>query len=174
MSPSEDHERFSEDLQEVAEVLRERRPQLGPLELDRIKLRAMSGASRSSSSRQGGFSMRSRMTTLLTVGFLAVGTGGALALSGGGGGLGLGGDHAGSASYHQYRPKCDRHNRDKRHCHPKCPPHQELSGYGCQPPPPPPPPPPKCKRHYSYQSGHCKYSRHGAGNGNGASKARRH
>lgn len=167
MSRSEDHESLPEDLQEVVEELRQQRPSLEPLELDRIKLRAMSGARRPGSSQQGGFSMRSRVTTLLTIGFLAVGTGGALALSGGGGGLGLGGDHAGSASYNQYRPPCDRRDRDKRHCRPKCPPGQELSGYGCKPPPPPP-----CRPHYSYQSGHCRYSGHGAGNR--ASKARRH
>jgi hypothetical protein len=47
--------------------------------------------------------MRSRLTTLLTVGFLSVGTAGALALSGGAD-LGLGGHDGRSASFSQYRP----------------------------------------------------------------------
>jgi hypothetical protein len=101
MSRSHDEERFSDDLQEVADVLRDRRPALTPLELDRVKLRAISVARRSTPSRHKGLFMRSRLTTLMTVGFLAVGTGGALALSGGGGGAGPAG---GSASRHQYRP----------------------------------------------------------------------
>src|SRR5665213_767319 len=103
MSRPHNKESFSDDLQGVADVLRDQRPALEPLELDRIKLRAMSGARRSTSPRKG-FLMRSRLTTFLTVGFLAVGTGGALAMFGGGG-LGIG-DHGGSASYHQYRPEC--------------------------------------------------------------------
>lgn len=45
--------------------------------------------------------MRSQLTTLLTVGFLSVGTSGALALSGAD--LGLSGHH--SASFAQYRPE---------------------------------------------------------------------
>jgi hypothetical protein len=45
--------------------------------------------------------MRSHLTTLLTVGFLSLGTAGALALSGGQG-LGLGGHNARSASASQY------------------------------------------------------------------------
>jgi hypothetical protein len=47
--------------------------------------------------------MRSRLTTLLTVGFVIVGTGAALALSGGAS-FGLGGHGARSASVSQYRP----------------------------------------------------------------------
>jgi len=46
--------------------------------------------------------MRSRLTTLVTVGFLSAGTGGALALSGGAV-LGLGGHDGRSASFSQYR-----------------------------------------------------------------------
>ncbi len=106
MSRSEDHERLPEDLQEVADVLRERRPSLEPLELDRIKLRAMSGARRSASSRQGRFSARSRLVAFLTVAMLALGTGSALAgfFDFGGGYTGYG--DGGSASWHQYRPPC--------------------------------------------------------------------
>jgi hypothetical protein len=82
-------------------MLHDRRPTLTPIELDRIKLRAMSATRRSTSPRKGFF-MRSRLTTLLTVAFLALGTGGALALQGGGD-FGFGGGDGGSASFHQYR-----------------------------------------------------------------------
>src|ERR1039458_5188764 len=144
MSRSHNEERFSDDLQGVADVLRDQRPALTPLELDRVKLRAMSGARRSTSPRKGFF-MRSRLTALLTVGFLAAGTGGALATFGGGD-FGFGGDHGGSASWHQYRPPCDRGFSfgDDHHCHPI-------------------PPPPRCDHGFSLGSdGHC----HGQG-GNG-------
>jgi hypothetical protein len=115
MSRSHKEDRFSDDLQEVADVLRDQRPALTPLELDRIKLRAMS-ATRRSTSPGKGFFMRSRLTTALTIGFLTLGTGGAMALYGGGGGFE--GDHGGSASFHQYR-ECDHGNgRGKDHeCH---------------------------------------------------------
>ncbi len=98
MSRSHEEERFPAELGEVAELLREQRPSLDPLALDRIKLRAMR-ASRSPSSRHGRFSMRSRLTTLIAAGLLTVGAGGAFALDGGvGGGQG----HSGSASFSQY------------------------------------------------------------------------
>jgi hypothetical protein len=49
--------------------------------------------------------MRSRLTTLLVVGFVCAGTGGAMALTGGPGlGLGLGAHGRASASFSQYRP----------------------------------------------------------------------
>jgi len=102
MSHSHSDEHFSEDLQKVADVLRNGRATLDPLALDRVKLRAMSGARRSTSPRDKGSFMRSRITALVTVGFLTLGTGGALALAGGDGGS-LGG----SASFHQYRPPCE-------------------------------------------------------------------
>ena len=144
MSPSRHEERFPDDLQEVADQLRGQRPALGPLELDRVKLRAMSGTRRSAPSRNGGAFMRSRLTALVTVAFLAVGTGGALAMWGGGG-LGFGGVHAGSASFHQYRP-CE----------------EELSGYGgrCVPHPTR-----HCRRGYKLSDGHCvRIHRKGEGN----------
>ncbi len=103
MSPQHDEERFSDELQEVADVLRDRRPALEPLELDAVKLRATSGAGGSTSPRKRSF-MRSRLTTLLTVGFLAVGTGGAFALYGGGHS-----SNVDSASHFQYRT-CDDDN----------------------------------------------------------------
>ena len=82
-------------------MLRDRRATLDPLALDAIKLRAMSGARRSTSSRQKGFFMRSRLAPVLTIAFLGLGTGGALALSGGQD-FGLGGHNAKSASANQY------------------------------------------------------------------------
>ena len=103
MSRSHKEERFPDDLQEIVDVLRDERPALSPLELDRVKLRAMSAARHSTSPRKGS-SMRSRLTTLLAAAFLVLGTGGALALSDGGGSSG------GSASFHEYR--CAPHSRD--------------------------------------------------------------
>jgi hypothetical protein len=108
MRRSHREERFADDLQEVADVLSERRPTLDPLALDRVKLRAMSAARRSTSSREKGSFMRSRLTTLLVAAFLTLGTGGALALAGGDGG----GNSGGSASFHQYR--CEH---SKGHAH---------------------------------------------------------
>ncbi len=104
----------------MAEALRERRPELEPLELDRIKLRAMSGARRSSSSQKGGFSMRSRLVAILTVGMLALGTGSAVAVfSGSDGGL-SGSSGNGSAGWWEYKkPPCKDHEHfgDDHKCH---------------------------------------------------------
>jgi hypothetical protein len=105
MSTPHKEERFADGLQEVADVLRDRRPTLDPLALDAVKLRAMGRARRSTTSRQKGFFMRSRLTTLLTIAFLSLGTGGALAWVGGED-FGLGGHDGGSASFNQYR-ECD-------------------------------------------------------------------
>ncbi len=105
-------------------MLRDGRPKLDPLTRDAVKLRALSGARRTTSQRQKGFPMRPRLTAFLTAGFLALGTGGALALSGGGGGAGHAG--GGSASFHQYRPprpcppgyrEVDRHCIPEKHHH---------------------------------------------------------
>jgi hypothetical protein len=107
MSQTDHHDGRSEDLSGVTNALREHRPELNPLELDRIKLRAMSGARRSS--QQKGVSvMRSRMVAFLTVGMLALGTGTAAAcvFNFGGGFTGVFGSEAESAAYHQYRPPC--------------------------------------------------------------------
>jgi hypothetical protein len=106
MSRSHNEERFPDDLQEVAERLRDQRPALTPLELDRVKLRAMSGARRSSPSQRKGFFMRSRFVAFLTAGMLVLGSGTAIA-----GFCDFGGGYGGyfngkSASYHQYRPPC--------------------------------------------------------------------
>jgi hypothetical protein len=98
----DNEERFSDDLQEVADVLHDQRPTLDPLALDRVKLRAMRAARRSTSSQAQGSFLRSRLTTLITIGFLSAGTGGALALSGDAD-FGLGGHGGSSASFAQYR-----------------------------------------------------------------------
>jgi hypothetical protein len=126
MSRSHRDERFADDLQEVADALRDGRPALDPLALDRIKLRAMSSARRSASPRQKGFLMRSRLTTLLTITFFSVGTGGALAVVTGND-FGLGGPSGGSASCTQYRP--GNGFGDKNHCH-TGPPGQEGQAPG--------------------------------------------
>lgn len=115
MSKSHREERFADDFDEVAGLLRDRRPELDPLALDRVKLRAMSAAKRSSSLKEKGLFMRSRLTTLLAAAFLTLGTGGALALAGGGGSGHQGDDNA---SFSQYRT-CD-HGKGKggdHECH---------------------------------------------------------
>src|SRR5438067_2713648 len=113
MSRSHDEERFRDELREVADALRDQRPTLDPLTLDAIKLRAMSRRRRSTSSRAKGVLMRSRLTTLLTVGFLSLGTGGALAVVGGV--PPFNSSDEGSASCTQYRP--GNGFGDKNHCH---------------------------------------------------------
>ena len=157
MSSQDGEERFSDSLQEVADLLRDQRPALEPLELDRIKLRAMSRAPRSRAAGRRAF-VRSPLTSLLTLVFLIVGTGGALALGGGSvglGNLGLGSDHGGSAGFGQYR----------------CPPGQKFYFGKCRPVPPPhcppgfvfkdggcvpvPPPPPKCRPPFEFSNGKC-------------------
>jgi hypothetical protein len=117
MSRTHKEERLDDGLQEVADVLHDRRPTLDPLALDAIKLRAMSRARRSTSSPAKGFFMRSRLTTALTIAFLSLGTGGALAVAGGED-FGLGGHDGGSAGFNQYR-ECD-HGKGKgkdHECH---------------------------------------------------------
>ena len=115
MNSKSGDKKLPDDLQDTARSLRDQRPALEPLELDQIKLRAMSGARRKKGSGFGA-GTRSRATAFLTVAFLTVGTGGALALHGG---KGIESGKKQSASYHVY--KC----RGK------------LSGYKCVPLPPP-------------------------------------
>jgi hypothetical protein len=106
MSRSQGHEHFPDDLRDVADALRDQRPALDPLALDRIKTRAISGARRATaaSSRPKGILMRSRLATFLTIAFFGLGTGAAVALVGHED-FGLGGG-GGSASFNQYR-ECD-------------------------------------------------------------------
>jgi hypothetical protein len=124
MSRSHREERLDDGLQEVADELRDRRPTLDPLALDAVKLRAMSSARRSTSSPAKGFFMRSRLTTVLTVAFLSLMTGGALAVAGGQD-FGLGSNDGNSAACTQYRP--GNGFGDKNHCH-TGPPGQEGKG----------------------------------------------
>ena len=103
MSRSHDEERFPYALQGIAEALRHERPALTPIALDRLKLKAMNRARRSAPPRDERHFIRSGLMTLLTVGFLILGTCGALAALGGDD-LSLEGDHAGSAASEQFRP----------------------------------------------------------------------
>jgi uncharacterized membrane protein len=85
------------ELRTVADRLREERASATPLDLDRIKTRAMANAA---TSRPKGFALRSRsVAALLTVALMAAGTGGVIA--GGGNGNGNG-----NASNSQYKPGC--------------------------------------------------------------------
>ncbi len=110
MSRRQDPERYSEDLQEVADVLRKGRPRLSALELDRIKLQTMRGAGQSKSSQRRRFSGSPRLVAFLTVGILAVGGGSAIAGFGGGGFAGFS-EHQ-SASWGQYRCEDGKGNDD--------------------------------------------------------------
>jgi hypothetical protein len=124
MSPSDRRDQMPDDLREVVHTLFDGRPTLDPLALDRVKVRAMRGARRSTSSGQGLFA-RSRLATLAAVGFLTLGTGGAVALAGGHPfGLGRGHDK-GSASDVQYRP--GNGFGDKNHCHTGPPGHTGIA-----------------------------------------------
>ena len=89
-------EQLPQELGEVAEQLQAGRAELSPLELDRIKVRAMEQSRRSSSRASGAPSLRSRLATIFVLTGLVVsgGTAGVIAGSGGGG----------SASDNQYRP----------------------------------------------------------------------
>lgn len=81
-----DTECIPEELAPIAERLSEARGRPTPLELDRIKLRAMEQAegARRLKMRERGFAMRSRaaITSMLAAGVLMSGTGAALGLSG--------------------------------------------------------------------------------------------
>jgi hypothetical protein len=86
MMSNQDRERLPEELGEIGELLRCQRPEAGPLELDRIKLRAKAQASRRGPvlvSGKGNAFMRSRAVGLImVVGLLGGGTG-AMAWGGG-------------------------------------------------------------------------------------------
>jgi hypothetical protein len=79
-----DRERIPQDLNEIAELLQSRRPEAGPLELDRIKLRAKASRRRPALrfGKGNGF-MRSRVVSLLLVTGLLGGGTGAMAAAGG-------------------------------------------------------------------------------------------
>jgi len=85
MTPSDTH-RFPDDLQEVAALLRDNRPEATALELDGVKQQVRSRASRAASGHaQKGPTMKSRlaMLAMLVSGLLLSGTGATLAVSGG-------------------------------------------------------------------------------------------
>lgn len=85
-----------DELQDVACRLREERPEVSALDLDRIKQRARA---RAFPSRTRGSTLKSRIVVaLLTLGLMAGGTGGVIAAGGGNSG--------GNASNSQYKPGC--------------------------------------------------------------------
>lgn len=111
MSDGEGHS-TPEEFEEVAGLLRERRPTISALELDGIKTRALA---RARHPRQTP-TLRGRvLVALLAVGLMAAGTGGVIAAGPGGGGGGT------QAAQSQYRPPhC---NKDQTKC--KCPDHSQ-------------------------------------------------
>jgi hypothetical protein len=88
-----------EELEGVAQRLRNERPEASPLQLDQIKMSAMSRAKAGTRRHKAG--ARRLATAGLTIGLLAAGTGGVIAGGGGGGG----GNH-GNASNTQYGSNC--------------------------------------------------------------------
>jgi len=92
-----------EELEGVAQRLRNERPEASPLQLDQIKTSAMSRAK--SGTRRHKAGARRLATAGLTIGLLAAGTGGVIA------GGGEGGNH-GNASNTQYGSNCDTGNND--------------------------------------------------------------
>lgn len=137
----QDRERIPEDLDQIAELLRIERPEAGPLELDRIKLRAKLSSTAAPrrqvllSGKGNGF-MRSRVIGLiLALGLLGGGTG---ALAAAGGGPFAGSSKSKASANSQY-----------------CPP---TSG---QPGKPKKPGPAKCGNAKEKKAKHCKVSKKG-------------
>jgi hypothetical protein len=94
-----------DELEGVAQRLRDERPQASPLELDQIKRTAMSRAK--AGSRGSRFGARRFAIAGMTVGLMAAGTGGVLAGVGGGSGS------PGNAAVAQYSSnECDTHNNN--------------------------------------------------------------
>jgi hypothetical protein len=97
-----------ENFDDVAQRLREHRPEASALELDQIKTRAMA---RAASSRPKGAVLRTRLlVALCSLGLMAGGTGGVIAAKGGNPGKG-------SASKGQYGDKPGKGCGDKNHNH---------------------------------------------------------
>lgn len=98
MTPS-DPDRFPDDLQAVARLLRDNRPEASALELDAVKRQVRNRSTRPS--QKGSPSMKSRiaMTAMLVTGLLMSGTGAGLAVSG----LGQS-ENATSAQYNKVAP----------------------------------------------------------------------
>ncbi len=95
------HDAHKDELEGVAERLRSERPQVSPLELDRIKTTAMSRAQ--AGARRGGAGARRFAIAGLTIGVMAAGTGGVLAS------VGSDGSHP-NAAVAQYGSSCDTNN----------------------------------------------------------------
>jgi hypothetical protein len=95
-----------EELEGVAQRLRNERPEASPLQLDQIKTSAMSRAKAGTRRHKAG--ARRLATAGLTIGLLAAGTGGVIAGEGGHG-HGKGGGST-SASNTQYGGECDISN----------------------------------------------------------------
>ncbi len=96
-----------DELEGVAQRLRDERPQASPLDLDRIKTTAMA---RAKSGAKGGRAGARRLAVAsLTVGLLVATTGGVLAGEGGHG-KGKGGNGGGNAANAQYGGECNIQN----------------------------------------------------------------
>ncbi|HEY5194080.1 MAG TPA: hypothetical protein VIJ39_09455 [Solirubrobacteraceae bacterium] len=94
------HDAHKDELEGVAQRLRNERPQASPLDLDRIKTTAMSRAQ--AGTGRGRVGARRLAVASLTVGLLAAGTGGVLASKGSG--------QTGNAAVAQYGSQCDVNN----------------------------------------------------------------
>lgn len=77
-----DHERIPAELADVAQRLRDERPEASALELDRIKLRAQASTRRHAQRREPFMRSRLAITSMLVVGVLMSGAGAGLAVSG--------------------------------------------------------------------------------------------
>jgi hypothetical protein len=96
-----------DELEDVAQRLRDERPQASPLDLDRIKTTAMA---RAKSGAKGGRAGARRLAVAgLTVGLLVATTGGVLAGEGGHG-KSKGGNGGGNAANAQYGGECNIQN----------------------------------------------------------------
>ena len=98
---------WDEDLDEVAQRLREHRPEASALELDHIKMRAMAKAA---SSRPRGTVLKTRLlAALASLALMAGATGGVIAASGGTPGKG----DAAKGQYGEPGKGCGNKNKDK-------------------------------------------------------------
>jgi hypothetical protein len=77
-----DQERLPAELAEIAQQLRDQRPQASALELDQIKLEVQSRARRPAQRRESFMRSRLVITTMLVIGVLMSGAGAGLAVSG--------------------------------------------------------------------------------------------
>ena len=177
MDRSHDGERFPDDIQEVADQLRQARPGFTP---NRARPGQAARNERSTPVRpQGKRSfLRSRPAmSLLTVAFLAIGTGGALAGAGTTTAARTTGvapaitstaahtdTNSAAASVSRFTPPPPKCKSGYEHkggkcvpCPPppKCESGYERSGNNCIKIPPPPPPPPKCKSGYVLSGYNC-------------------